>query len=371
MKKLLTIVGARPQFIKLAPMAQAINEHNASSLDKKIQHIIVHTGQHYDYKMSKVFFDQLKIPDPDYNLEVGSASHGKQTGQMLEKIEEVILKEKPDMTVVYGDTNSTLSGALASAKLHIPVSHIEAGLRSYNKKMPEEINRVLSDYVSTLLFCPTQKAVENLLKESIKENIYNVGDVMYDAALFALKESENMKIELEKFGVHHKEYILVTIHRAENTDDLDRLEQIFESLIQLSEKNLKILVPLHPRTVKKLNLLPEDIRNKLDKINIIEPLSYFEMLRAEKSAKVILTDSGGIQKEAYFFKVPCITMRDETEWTELIECKVNFLVKADTEKIVDTVSDVLSNSQFNFDQNLYGDGKASLKIIERISQYLF
>lgn len=356
MKKIVTIVGARPQFIKVAPVSRVLREH--------FQEVIVNTGQHYDYKMAGIFFEELHIPKPDYDLGVGSASHGKQTGDMLEKVEEVLFREKPDAILVYGDTNSTLAGAIAASKLHIPVFHVEAGLRSFNKKMPEEINRILTDHVSDLLFPPTTTAVENLTNENITKNVHLVGDVMYDAVLYNLGIAES-KYSLQQFGVEPQSYYLGTIHRAENTDDHERLMAIFDSFLKMDEQ---VVLPLHPRTHKILKEV--DLYDKVmesEHIQLIEPVSYLEMLILEKYAKGIITDSGGVQKEAYFAKVPCYTLRDQTEWIETVGCGWNTLVNP----INQDLSMVLKQDiKRNYIENLYGIGNASEKIVERISDFL-
>ncbi|MCV9884749.1 non-hydrolyzing UDP-N-acetylglucosamine 2-epimerase [Metabacillus halosaccharovorans] len=355
MKKIITIVGARPQFIKLAPVSR--------ELRKQYKEIIINTGQHYDYNMAGVFFEELDIPKPDYDLGVGSGSHGKQTGDMLAKIEEVIFTEQPDAVLVYGDTNSTLAGALAASKLHIPLFHVEAGLRSYNKRMPEEVNRVLTDHVSDLLFCPTEHAINNLKKEGITENAIAVGDVMYDAVKYNIKIAEQ-NYSLGKFNVEKGSYILATIHRAENTDDRARLEAIFTSLSRLSNT---IILPLHPRTQR---LLREQglfhLIESSDNIQIIEPVSYLEMLLLEQNAMAIITDSGGVQKEAYFAKVPCFTLRDQTEWVETVEVGWNMLVNPITQDLAELVKD---KNMPIYKENLYGDGHASSKIVEQIDHF--
>lgn len=356
MKKIVTIVGARPQFIKVAPVSKALRT--------QFQEVLVNTGQHYDYKMAGVFFEELNIPKPDYNLGVGSATHGKQTGDMLEKIEEVLLKEKPDAILIYGDTNSTLAGAIAASKIHIPVFHIEAGLRSFNKNMPEEINRIVTDHVSDLLFPPTQVAVDHLTTENIKKNVHLVGDVMYDAVLNNLEIAEN-KYSLNQFGLEPKSYYLGTIHRAENTDDHQRLSAIFESLLNMTEQ---VILPLHPRTHKILKEV--DLYDKVmesEHIKLIEPVSYLEMLILEKYAKGIITDSGGVQKEAYFAKVPCYTLREQTEWVETVDCGWNTLVNP----IEQDLSQILKQDmERNYIENLYGDGNAAGKIVKQISEFL-
>jgi len=345
--KIASIVGARPQFIKAAPLSR--------ELRKKYEEILIHTGQHYDREMSKIFFDELSIPEPNYNLEVGSGTHGYQTGEMLKKLEEVLIKEKPDIVLVYGDTNSTLAGALASAKLHIKLGHIESGLRSYDKNMPEEINRVLTDHISDLLFCPTKVSVENLKKEGIKKGVYLVGDVMYDSLIYNIKIAEKNSEILKKLELNKKDYLLLTIHRAENTDNIENLVKILNSLSKIDEK---IIFPVHPRTRNVIEKYKIKIGGN---IVLIEPLSYLDFIKLEKYAKKILTDSGGMQKEAYILKVQCITLRDRTEWIETIEDGWNILVSRDENKIIDAVKNFNPKEK---QRNVYGDGKASEEIVE-------
>lgn len=342
--KILTVIGARPQFIKAAPVSLALLGHH--------QEIIVHTGQHYDENMSEIFFRELNIPKPHYNLSIGSGSHGYQTGLMLMRIEEVIEKEKPDAVMVYGDTNSTLAGALAASKLLIPVVHIEAGLRSFNMSMPEEQNRILTDHISYRLLCPTQTAVANLQDEGITRGVFNIGDVMYDAVLngksLALQHSTIGETLNLKGG-----YMLSTIHRAENTNDQDRLRNIVEAF---NESGEAIVLPLHPRTVKYLS----DYGLKFeDNVKVIEPVGYFDMIYLEMNAKKILTDSGGIQKEAYMLGVPCITMRDETEWVETVDDGWNVLAGANKGRILEGIMNFSPSSDRH---DLFGDGKASIKV---------
>ncbi|WP_339226796.1 UDP-N-acetylglucosamine 2-epimerase (non-hydrolyzing) [Oceanobacillus sp. FSL K6-2867] len=353
--KLLTIAGTRPQLVKVAAVSR--------ELRKYFTEVLVNTGQHYDYNMAGIFFDQLQIPKPEYNLGVGSMSHGRQTGNMVIRIEEVIEKEKPDAIVVYGDTNSTLAGALVACKLHIPIMHIEAGLRSYNKKMPEEINRVMTDHVSELLFAPTNLAVENLKVENITKGVHQIGDVMYDAVLYNMDIAEENH-SLSDFQLSSKEYILGTIHRAENTDDVERMTAIINAFLSL---DYKVFLPLHPRTKNKLN--EYSLLAKLEcasNIILSEPVSYLEMLLLEKHASAIVTDSGGVQKEAYFAKVPCFTLRDETEWLETVKIGWNQLVNPLNDNLVDLIN---SFEKKNYEENLYGDGKASEKIVQIIKNY--
>jgi UDP-N-acetylglucosamine 2-epimerase len=357
--KVVDVVGARPQFIKLAPILKAVERHNQQYPNRPIQEILVHTGQHYDYEMSQVFFDELGLKSPDYHLGVGSGSHGYQTGEMLKRIEEVLLKEKPDLVMVYGDTNTTLAGALAAAKLHIPVAHVEAGLRSFNKKMPEEINRVLTDYLSDFLFCPTQTAVENLRREGVEKGVYLVGDVMYDAVLLYLDLAERKSEIMGRLGLEPKSYALATVHRAENTDQPERLRAIFEGLERVAKEGLSVILPLHPRTRKQLNAL--SIHPK--EVQVLDPVSYLDMLVLEKNARVILTDSGGVQKEAFFFRVPCVTLREETEWVETVETGWNTLVDCDPERIVQATLEARPGIESVWP---YGDGQAAEKIVSAI-----
>lgn len=352
--KIVTIVGARPQFVKAGIVSKTI-EDQAKKRD--IKEIIVHTGQHFDKNMSDIFFDEMKIPKPDYSLEINSLSHGAMTGKMLEKIEEVLLKENPDWVLVYGDTNSTLAGALAAKKLHIKVAHVEAGLRSYNMKMPEEVNRILSDRISNILFCPTLIAVNNLKKEgydNIDAQIILSGDVMEDAALFyrelAKKPSEDIP---DKF-------ILSTIHRAENTDDRVRLSAIFDSF-NIIGKEIPVVLPLHPRTRKKLKQFNIGIG---DNVIVIDPVGYLEMVYLLDNCEQVMTDSGGVQKEAFFFKKTCITLRDETEWTELVDHGFNILVGANQKRILEAFKQ--KRVHLNFEVNLYGNGFASKNIIDTL-----
>lgn len=353
--KIITIAGTRPQLVKVAAVSR--------ELRKEFTEVLVNTGQHYDYNMAGVFFEQLQIPKPDYDLGVGSMSHGKQTGNMMIKLEEVVEIEKPDVIVVYGDTNSTLAGALVASKLHIPVVHIEAGLRSFNKNMPEEINRVMTDHVSELLFAPTDLAVRNLADENITNGVYQIGDVMYDAVLYNMGIAEENH-SLEDLGLTPKSYILGTIHRAENTDSEEKMNAIVNSFLELDSK---VFLPLHPRTRGKLNSY--NLLSKLENAsNVIlaEPISYLEMLLLEKYATAIVTDSGGVQKEAYFAKVPCFTLRDETEWVETIETGWNQLVNPLKQNLTNLIN---SFEPIEYRENLYGDGKAGEKITKIIKDH--
>ena len=350
--KVITVLGARPQFIKAAPVSRVLRE--------KVDEIIIHTGQHYDANMSDIFFEELHIPKPDYHLGVGSGNHGKQTGEMLTKIEEIVLKEKPDYLLVYGDTNSTLAGALVAAKLHIPVIHIEAGLRSFNKEMPEEINRIMTDHVSEFLFCPTNTAVQNLENENITRNVFNIGDVMYDAVLYNQELAKTQSKTLETNELAAKSYHLITIHRAENTDDLQKMKNILEAFSKIED--LKVW-PIHPRTKNKLESYGISLES-VPNLKVIEPVGYLDMITLEANAKKIITDSGGVQKEAYFMKVPCVTIREQTEWVETLLGEANILTGTDVDKILAAVE---KNVQPEY-QAVFGDGKASEKITELISQ---
>ena len=362
MIKIVTIIGARPQIIKAAALSRAIK----NKFSDKIKEVIVHTGQHYDENMSQVFFDELGIPTPDYNLGVGSGSHGSQTAKMIEGIENVLLMEKPDYLVVYGDTNSTLAGAIAASKIHIPIVHIEAGLRSFNKSMPEEINRICCDHCSTMLFSPTSTGYNNLIKEGFNPKnkkpftadnpgIYHCGDVMYDNSLY-FGSTDNRQ---QTTGNRH--YILCTIHRNNNTDEPKRLNAIVSALIKLSEEK-DIIIPLHPRTKKLLNVNLDsetyDTFINNSRIHITEPVSFLEMIRLEKDADLVITDSGGVQKEAYFFRKPCIIMRSETEWKEIVEVGAAIIADADEKKIIEAYNHFKDNNSIEFPE-IFGDGNAA------------
>lgn len=358
MTKIVTIVGARPQFIKAAAISRAL----VARAHEGVQEVLVHTGQHYDENMSKVFFDELNIPRPSYNLEIGGGSHGAMTGRMLEAIEKVLLLERPQWVLIYGDTNSTLAGALAAAKLHIPTAHVEAGLRSFNMLMPEEINRILSDRVSTLLFCPTRTSVKNLAAEGITRGAHEVGDVMYDVCLFYKERARRGSTILQRLGLTAGAFVLATCHRAENTDDPKRLAGIIDALAALT-KTMPVVWPLHPRArqvMKNLGLV-----ERIGSIIIVDPLAYLDMLALEQSAHVICTDSGGVQKEAFFFGVPCVTMREETEWVELVEKGWNHLAGADAEAILNAVDRASVPAQRT---ELYGDGTAAAKIVDILAR---
>ena len=355
-RKIITIVGARPQFIKAAVVSRALKQFETAAEEK-----IIHTGQHFDANMSDIFFDELDIPKPHFHLGVGGGTHGQNTGRMMEKIEAVLLQEKPSVVLVYGDTDSTLAGAVAAVKLHIPVAHVEAGLRSFNKKMPEEINRILTDHAADILFTPTSTATSHALAEGIaNEKIQQVGDVMYDAAIYYAAKAENGNTILQRLSLVSKQFVLTTLHRAENVDDKKRLQQIFNGL---AKSNMPVILPMHPRTKKRLQefdiVLPANI-------SIIEPVGYLDMIVLEKHAAIIATDSGGVQKEAYFHKTPCVTMRDETEWVELVECGANILTGADETKIEEAIKKSLSIDKDIFSKPLYGNGDAGLLIAKAI-----
>ena len=370
MIKILTVIGARPQFIKAAALSRAIR----NKFFEKIKEVIVHTGQHYDDNMSRVFFEEMEIPKEDYNLEVGSGSHGKQTASMILGIEELILKEKPDCVVLYGDTNSTLAGAIAAVKIHVPVVHIEAGLRSFNKSMPEEINRIVCDHCSTLLFSPTKNGYVNLTKEGFSEfskaphtannpKIYHCGDVMYDNAIYFSQLAEKKSDILKQYELAPGNFILATIHRDNNTDNPERFASIFLTLNKISiENKLKIVLPLHPRTSKALqsNLKKEvyDAIRSNPNFVLMPPASFLEMIVLEKNCMLVCTDSGGVQKESFFFKKPCIILRPETEWVELVECGTAILTDVDEKKIMNAFVQFRNKKNLSFPP-IFGDGHAS------------
>lgn len=355
MPKILTIVGARPQFVKAAALSRALKKFN-------LKEVLVHTGQHFDENMADIFFRQMEIPKPKYNLGINSLSHGAMTGRMLEEIEKVLTVEKPTSVVVFGDTNSTLAGALAAAKLHIPVAHVEAGLRSFNMKMPEEINRILTDRISNWLFCPTETAVKNLHREGFENfnvKIENTGDVMYDVALFYSQISEKHATVLKSLKQNSRPIVLTTLHRQENTDDLKRLRSIVEALNELNTE-FRIVLPLHPRTKKIIER--ENIRVNFEPL---EPVGYFDMIELLKNCAFVITDSGGLQKEAFFFKKQCLIIRDETEWTELVELGYNHLVGADKQCILKKAREI-KNSNPAFQEKPYGEGNAAEKIARMV-----
>lgn len=346
--KLLTIIGARPQFVKAAALSREIKKHT------QLQEIIVHTGQHFDANMSDIFFEEMEIPKPHYNLNINGLSHGAMTGQMLEKLEEVMLSEKPDVVLVYGDTNSTIAGALAAKKLHIKVAHVEAGLRSFNMQMPEEINRILTDRISDWLFCPTDTAINNLNNEGYKNiqcKVVKTGDVMEDAAFFYAKKASEKSTIINQLNLTEKPFILATIHRAENTDNSTHLKGIIDALNKLHEVQ-PVIVPLHPRTKKLIE------QHQLQaNFTIVEPLGYFDMIMLLQNCSLVITDSGGLQKEAYFFGKFCVTTREQTEWVELVENGYNSIAGTNTEKIIQLAQNALSAS-FPQKINLYGNGSA-------------
>ena len=370
MIKLLTIIGARPQIIKAAALSRVIKNKFSS----QIREIIVHTGQHYDDNMSQVFFDELNIPHPDYNLNAGSGTHGKQTALMIEGIEEILLKEKPNCIILYGDTNSTLAGAVAASKLQVPIVHIEAGLRSFNKAMPEEVNRIICDSVSTLLFSPTKTGFDNLVKEGFKKKssppyshdnpkVYHCGDVMYDNALFFSAVAEKSIDILSRNSLESGKYILATIHRNNNTDEPKRLNELFSAINKIAVENkIYIVLPLHPRTAKLLSKnLSSELYSKIktnEYIKIISPVSFLEMIALEKNSFLIMTDSGGVQKEAFFFEKPCIILRPETEWIELVTSGSAIIADADEEKIMKAFSHFSKKRKLKF-PDLFGDGAAA------------
>jgi len=370
MLKIVTVVGARPQIIKAAALSRAIR----NSFSNEIEEIIIHTGQHYDANMSQVFFEELGIPNPHINLNIGSASHGKQTAQIIHDIEKVLLSEKPDFIVLFGDTNSTLAGAIAASKIHIPIVHIEAGLRSFNKSMPEEINRIMCDHASTLLFVPTQTGIKNLEREGFTTGtaapytadhpgVFHCGDIMFDN-LVHFSEMAGQKTDImQTLDLKENEFVLCTIHRDNNTDSPERLNQIISAMCYIAETmQLKIVIPLHPRTSKIIeSKLPKDIYNRLttnNNIHLIPPVSYLEMIMLEKNSCLILSDSGGVQKEAYFFKKPLVVARPETEWVEIIENGAGIIADADELKIIESVKYFMSAGHLEF-PDVFGDGHAA------------
>jgi UDP-GlcNAc3NAcA epimerase len=359
MRTVVSILGARPQFVKAAVVSRAL-------VVAGVREIILHTGQHYDFEMSALFFDELGLPSPEYNLGVGSGSHGVQTGRMLEAIETVLLDVCPDMVLTYGDTNSTLAGALAGAKLHIPIAHVEAGLRSFNRKMPEEINRVLTDHAADLLFAPTQTALGNLRDEGISpDRIIHTGDVMYDVALQFAARAEAVSHVLETLKLQPGKYILATLHRSENTDDRSRLNAILTGLADVA-RELPVVMPLHPRTRKEIDRAHLS-RDVLQGIIVIEPLGYLDMAMLEKHARLIVTDSGGVQKEAYFHAVPCVTLRSETEWRESLEGGCNQLVfPVNRKAVAGHICDALRCDPV-FRKDLYGNGQSATQIANTIA----
>lgn len=377
--KIITIVGARPQIIKAAAISRAIAARN------DIEEVIVHTGQHYDDNMSEVFFRELGIPFPNINLKVGSGSHGDQTSIMIEKIEKVLIKEKPNAIVVYGDTNSTLATAVAASKIHVPIVHVEAGLRSFNKRMPEEVNRIMCDHVSTLLFSPTKTGLTNLINEgfSLESNgkanmdqprIYHCGDVMYDNSIHFSELSNVTSNLMNELNLKTDNFILSTVHRNDNTDNLENLQNIFNSFLEIGELyQLPIVLPLHPRTSKMMEkILSKDLLNKIQESNyirIIPPASFLDIIALEQNCKLVITDSGGVQKEAYFFKKPCIILRPQTEWVEIVETGSAVITDANQQKIIKAVAAFFSNKELDFPP-VFGDGKAAEFIVDEIVNQL-
>jgi len=350
---IVSIVGARPQFIKASPVSQCLRR--AGHME-----YLVHTGQHYDAYMSDIFFRDLDIPKPYINLNIGSNTHARQTASMLIEIENILVSIKPDIVLIYGDTNSTLAGALAAVKLNIPLAHVEAGLRSFNKLMPEEYNRIVADHLSSFLFCPSHTAIQNLSNEGINEGVHFTGDVMYDALLQNIKTSEKKSDIIKRLSLKKNQYILATVHRSENTDNKKRLTSIFNALEKIAQNLYPVVLPLHPRTKKFIQQYKLSISN----ISLIDPVSYIDMLILEKESRVILTDSGGIQKEAYWLRVPCITLRDETEWIETVTSNWNFLAGANADIIYETAKDKKNGNENSY---VYGDANASEKITQLIS----
>ncbi|PHR46582.1 MAG: UDP-N-acetylglucosamine 2-epimerase (non-hydrolyzing) [Fluviicola sp.] len=378
MKKIVTIIGARPQIIKSAAISRAVEKE----FPKKLEEIVVHTGQHYDENMSKVFFDELGIPKPQYNLGVGSGSHGKQTAEMLIGIEVVLEKENPDALVVYGDTNSTLAGATAAAKMNIPVVHIEAGLRSYNKSMPEEVNRVVCDHLSTLLFSPTKSGFLNLKKEGFSENneppytpdnakVYHCGDIMFDNSLYFSALASNKNTVIEEYGLENTPFFLSTIHRGSNTDNAGHLNEIFEAFLEVMQehKDKMLVLPLHPRTKNCMDQhLSKDTLSRIeanDRIKIIPPVSFLNIIALEKNCEMVITDSGGLQKEAFFFKKPCVILRPETEWVEIVDNGNAIITNYHKNKIIDAIAHFSSNTSLSY-PDFYGNGKAAEFICSEI-----
>lgn len=361
--RIFSVIGARPQFIKASVVSLRIKEHN------NLEEYMVHTGQHYDINMSDIFFTELGLPEPHANLGIGGGGHGSQTGKMLEALERTMISVKPDIVLVYGDTNSTMAGALAAVKLRIPIAHVESGLRSFNRSMPEEINRVVTDHVSDILFAPTDTAVRNLTNEGIDlRKICRIGDVMYDVALLFGERAQNYSNVQSDLGLRESPFVLATVHRAENTDDKEKLKNILEGL-QLIGERMPVIMPLHPRTRKKLHEYAIDIFS-YSGIRVIEPVGYLDMMMLEKNARLIATDSGGMQKEAYFYKIPCITMRNETEWTELLLCNANELVGTDPGKILRGFHEALKKDDSIFDKSLYGEGRAAEHVVSSICENL-
>ena len=355
--KIVTFLGARPQFIKAAVLSRLIQQSN------DVEECLVHTGQHYDYGMSDIFFEELNIPHPDHQLNIGSGSHGVQTGNMLIEAERIIHQEEPDLVLVYGDTNSTLAGSLSASKMNVPIAHVESGLRSFDKSMPEEVNRIMTDHVSKYLFCPTDTAVENLKNEGITDNVFQVGDIMFDALKY-YTSTDKQPETIEALNILPKEYALCTLHRAGNTDDITRFRQLWSALKDVAER-LPVILPLHPRT---RNVISKVGLSYSDNMHIVEPVGYREMLQLERSARIILTDSGGVQREAYMHSVPCLTLRDETEWVETVDSGWNRVVGVDIEKIESGLDHFLTNGAPLEWEPLYGEGDAGEKILSILTK---
>jgi UDP-GlcNAc3NAcA epimerase len=377
--KILTVIGARPQIIKASAISRAIKKY----YNQQINEVIVHTGQHYDVNMSSVFFDELEIPQPNYNLNVGSGMHGEQTAKMIQGIEAIILSESPNYLLVYGDTNSTLAGAIAASKLHIPVVHIEAGLRSYNKLMPEEINRILTDHCSTYLFPPTASGLNNLLKEGFNDSntkpysmdhplLKNMGDVMLDNTLYFSQLAEQKSDIINTLDLKNQPFVLCTIHRNDNTDNAFKLKEIIQALINIADKYaIKIVLPIHPRTKKMIVNLDQQLLEKFTNnplIKILEPVSFFDMMMLEKYSNFIITDSGGVQKEAFFFQKPSVILRKETEWVEIVDAQMAFLTDANCQEIIDAASLILEGKIKNNVVDIFGDGNAAKNILNLLLQ---
>lgn len=382
--KIITILGARPQFIKAAVVSRSIIKSNKKNIKNSIKEVIIHTGQHYEKAMSDVFFEEMDIPKPSYFLNINQKSHGAMTGQMIEAIEKILLDESPEMVLVYGDTNTTIAGALAAVKLHIPIAHIEAGLRSFNRMMPEEHNRVLTDHVSSYLFCPTNQAVNNLKKEGIvsekiiskdkiQQNmlrqVYKVGDVMFDAAIYYSERSQLkalFALNFLKKKLRNRNYALVTVHREENTENKEKFRSIISAFKNIAS-DIPIVWPVHPRVSKKMGGEWGEIEMNKTNIFKIDPVGYLDIIQFIKNCSIVITDSGGLQKEAYFFRKPCVTMRDETEWVELVENGLNRVVGTNTYEIVNAIREMLE-TDLNFDQKLYGNGDAGDNIVSIIDK---
>ncbi|MEO1808324.1 MAG: UDP-N-acetylglucosamine 2-epimerase (non-hydrolyzing) [Bacteroidota bacterium] len=370
--KLMSLVGARPQFIKLAPLARAVDQMNQDPASPTIQHVIIHTGQHYDYGMSDIFFDELGIPHPDINLGVGSGRHGVQTGKMLAGIEEALIEQQPDLLVIFGDTNSTVAGALAASKLHIPIAHVEAGLRSFNRTMPEEINRIVADHISDILLAPTPTAIQHLQNEGLSDKTISSGDIMYDTVLHNVQLAEKQSEILNGLPVGKGNYAIATCHRAENTNDPQRLRHIFETFNAIAERGTPIVLPLHPRTKNMLpNVLPDWRAH--ENLFVIEPVGYLDMMQLVHHARLALTDSGGLQKEAFFLNTPCITMRDETEWIETVEAGANIITSADPDRIMEAYKYWMRQDTADFGeevQKFFGNADSAGRTLQAILDFL-